>query len=555
MDIHSGFCTLLLVVVRSLCSLVYQAISSPSSHFFVPRRNATAIFIMNLSISDLMFCCFNLPLATSTFWYSSWRHGPLLCKLFPLLRYGLVAVSLFTVLAITINRYIMIGHPRLYPKLYKPKYLIMMVVATWVFGFGALVMTWLEEWGRFGLDPDIGSCSILPDINGHSPKEFLFILAFLTPCVAIIVCYARIFYIVRKTAYKSRRHEKLTTDLIKATLQAKFKKNGEDSAIGSSCGVTVTTENCGSPIKNDRVQSHQISSPYRFMTDPKENIDMSLNNGKINFRNEKRMINVLKMDNISKRNEESSSIDVADNVQVLTINSNSINIQDENLEEYTSILKLSNTNRETEILSSITIPNFKLSKVNLTNKKLLKMEVKEQILNSSTLANTEKCLQIPEIILKNFEHCSQHPLALPLTHYDTSEVSEEFVSLRSDSVADKTTRKNIIFKRESRFRSIKNRGIETGKMTAKDRKLLKMILVIFSSFLICYLPITITKIFKDNMIDWRGLNIIGYILIYLTTCINPIIYVVMSSEYRSAYKNVLLCRNDSNVFKGIRRTN
>lgn len=84
----------------------------------------------------------------------------------------------------------------------------------------------------------------------------------------------------------------------------------------------------------------------------------------------------------------------------------------------------------------------------------------------------------------------------------------------------------------------------TGRMTDKDRKLLKMILVIFSSFIVCYLPITVSKTFKGTL-DWRGLNIAGYILIYLTTCINPIIYVVMSSEYRQAYKNVLLCRSES----------
>ena len=39
-----------------------------------------------------------------------------MCRLFPVLRYGLVAVSLFTILTITINRYIMIGHPRIYPR-------------------------------------------------------------------------------------------------------------------------------------------------------------------------------------------------------------------------------------------------------------------------------------------------------------------------------------------------------------------------------------------------------------------------------------------------------
>jgi hypothetical protein len=44
--------------------------------------------------------------------------------------------------------------------------------------------------------------SCFPD---NSPKEFLFIMAFALPCLCIIVCYARIFYIVRKTAM--RTHE------------------------------------------------------------------------------------------------------------------------------------------------------------------------------------------------------------------------------------------------------------------------------------------------------------------------------------------------------------
>lgn len=83
---------------------------------------------------------------------------------------------------------------------------------------------------------------------------------------------------------------------------------------------------------------------------------------------------------------------------------------------------------------------------------------------------------------------------------------------------------------------------QPGKMSNKDKKLLKMILVIFSSFVLCYLPITITKTFHSAL-EVRALNIAGYILIYLTTCINPIIYVVMSSEYRQAYKNLLMCRS------------
>lgn len=105
-----------------------------------------------------------------------------------------------------------------------------------------------------------------------------------------------------------------------------------------------------------------------------------------------------------------------------------------------------------------------------------------------------------------------------------------------------------------------------GRMSSKDRRLLKMILVIFASFLACYLPITLSKVSR-SISSIHFIFIMSYVLVYLTTCINPVsfakmtdeiwnpifykniiqqmIYVVMSQEYRQAYKNVLMCRNDS----------
>ena len=79
-------------------------------------RNTTAIFIINLSVSDLLFCCFNLPLAASMFMTRRWVWGSYLCQLYPLMRYGLLGVSMFNILAITFNRYVMIAHPTIYPR-------------------------------------------------------------------------------------------------------------------------------------------------------------------------------------------------------------------------------------------------------------------------------------------------------------------------------------------------------------------------------------------------------------------------------------------------------
>lgn len=64
-----------------------------------------------------------------------------------------------------------------------------------------LLFLFQGQWGSFGLDEEIGSCSILPDpVTRRSPKEFLFVVAFVLPCLAIVVCYARIFFIVRRAA-------------------------------------------------------------------------------------------------------------------------------------------------------------------------------------------------------------------------------------------------------------------------------------------------------------------------------------------------------------------
>ncbi|XP_058792820.1 G-protein coupled receptor moody isoform X2 [Phymastichus coffea] len=473
------------------CCLLFMLIGIPGNLITVAAlfrskklRNATAVFIMNLSMSDLMFCCFNLPLATSTFWHGAWLHGPLLCRLFPLLRYGLVAVSLFTVLAITINRYVMIGHPRLYPKLYKPNYLMLMVVATWIGGFGALVPTWFEQWGRFGLDPAIGSCSILPDLHGRSPKEFLFILAFLAPCIAIVVCYARIFYIVRKTALKSRRRDETTREFVHTAFDGKCSaRNTEDSAIGSmSCQATHTTlsENGGSPLK---CEQHGLA--------------------------------VLGVGGARARSPSLRQVSLPKVVPELRV-------------------------QGLVARSLDSLPHADVAVVHCAAGHGLSGS--EQILDTHSLqkASADSRFLSPPAVFR----------------YD--EVSDDCTSSRSDSPSERRRASNVSsrrgeltptsgsrsLRRESRFRSVRGRSFETGKMTAKDKKLLKMILVIFSSFLVCYLPITITKTFK-GAVDWRGLNIAGYILIYLTTCINPVIYVVMSSEYRSAYKNVLLCRSES----------
>ncbi|XP_076753031.1 G-protein coupled receptor moody [Xylocopa sonorina] len=535
------------------CCILFMLVGIPGNLFTIialfrsrKLRNATAIFIINLSISDLMFCCFNLPLAMSTFWHSSWHHGALLCRLFPLLRYGLVAVSLFTILAITFNRYIMIGHPRIYPRLYKPKYLVPMVLSTWIIAFGFLIVTWFGRWGRFGLDVAIGSCSILRDVNGRSPKEFLFVVAFLIPCIAIVVCYARIFYIVRKTAHKSRKrkaaanidiiepnHERRSVSPRNPEEEEEEEEEDEEeeeelSVLGSSCAASVLCANfsskCAITVPN-RLDGSPSPSRSVLEESLSEQPSWEQNSTKQEKEENKKDKEQIKRDKTGDCKKNHHQLSIPKVVEVCDKARSSMEIKIDDI-PYVDDLEAAET----------ILPNSDRKNKDSAGKGSANARNRLERMTSRASFIIESTLWIQKLNLK------------------TTTGSDRLDSSRSNTPERSTKRRPTIFRRESKFRSVRRckNPDAPPRMSNKDKKLLKMILVIFSSFLICYLPITVTKTFKDT-IDWRGLNIAGYVLIYLTTCINPVVYVVMSSEYRSAYKNVLLCRNDSGMKNATRK--
>ncbi|XP_052888096.1 G-protein coupled receptor moody [Anopheles moucheti] len=433
--LYTGYPRALLNIATVTC-IAYMVVGVPGNLLTIvalikskKTRNATAVFIMNLSFSDLLFCCFNLPLAASTFWHQAWLYGDVFCRLLPMMRYGLLAVSLFTILAITINRYIMIGHQRLYQRIYRTKNLCLMVAFTWILGFGSLLPTWHEKWGKFGLDIGIHSCSILPDSQRHSPKQFLFLIAFALPCLAIIICYARIFYIVRSTALRTKdlASENLDDNSMEDVSSGVSNQQHPGQHAGSSATITPEKE-------HSRSQKDDCPPPLSY----------------INFSQHTDWHYI----DSSTENEIFCGTSSTDD-----ISGRAASIPPQTDEGY---LENSNVKPRNQRYATASGPGVRRNASNVNARKRKK-------------------------------------------HLNTSGASI----------------------------------MSAGKMSAKDRKLLQMILVIFLAFLVCYLPITVVKLFRPSM---QVLNVVSYLLIYLTTCINPIIYVVMSREYRQAYSDLVLCR-------------
>ncbi|KAI8034297.1 G-protein coupled receptor moody [Drosophila gunungcola] len=316
-------------------------------------RNVAAAFIISLCIADLLFCALVLPFQGLRFVQGTWRHGQVLCRLIPFIQYGNIGVSLLCIAMITINRYVMITHHGLYARIYKRHWIAVMIAACWLFSYGMQLPTLLGEWGRFGYDSRLQTCSIMTDDHGHSSKTTLFITAFVIPCLVIIACYAKIFWVVHKSEQRLKRH---------ATKQNSIPNNLRPLANTGSGALPSSGESQQQP--GNRVSSDSSSS---FSTEVPE-----------------------------------------------------------------------------------TAPSGK-----------------------------------------------QQPTRV---------------------------------KDQREVRAKRN-----------EWRITKMVLAIFLSFVVCYLPITIVKV-ADKNVEHPSLHICSYILLYLSACINPIIYVIMNKQYRKAYKTVVFCQ-------------
>ncbi|XP_076363549.1 protein trapped in endoderm-1-like [Tachypleus tridentatus] len=73
-------------------------------------------------------------------------------------------------------------------------------------------------------------------------------------------------------------------------------------------------------------------------------------------------------------------------------------------------------------------------------------------------------------------------------------------------------------------------------------RLTRMMLIIFCSFILCFLPLMIVNVF-DSKVRYPSVHVIASVLAWMSSCINPFIYAVMNRHYRQAYR-CLLCSKD-----------
>ncbi|XP_076659816.1 QRFP-like peptide receptor [Halictus rubicundus] len=95
-------------------------------------RSVTNYFVVNLSIADLLVTTICMPMAVSQAISMDWTHGELMCKLSSYLQGVAVAASVFTITAMSIDRYLAIRNPIAFRRVFNRKSTVLVIVALWL---------------------------------------------------------------------------------------------------------------------------------------------------------------------------------------------------------------------------------------------------------------------------------------------------------------------------------------------------------------------------------------------------------------------------------------
>jgi len=202
-----GICLNLLVIVALM-------------HYRRTRRHVTTPFIISLSISDLVYSGFILPIMAARFHHQQTPLGDTWCQVYPLIYYGTMGASLLSLTMVTLNRAFMLFLPSKVDMIFTnnkevkgrniPINSIIILFLCWLIPILMLLPSFTGTEGKMGLQNHTQSCTILTDKEGDNPKKLFYAIGFGIPSVTLIVSDIAIFFKM-KSMHKTDNRMSLAT--------------------------------------------------------------------------------------------------------------------------------------------------------------------------------------------------------------------------------------------------------------------------------------------------------------------------------------------------------
>ncbi|XP_072031060.1 melatonin receptor type 1C-like [Amphiura filiformis] len=163
------------------------------------------IFIVGLSISDMIYGTFLLPIIAYNHYNNGWPFGDGFCAVFGFFVFLFVMESINNLVGIAFSRYLKILHPKIFDQIFQGnKRTICLLLVFWLLPLITLTPAILLQ--KFGYEPKTLSCTFMREDNDSFGLMLLSL--FLIPLSFITFCYLRILC---KVVSNHKRIERVTT--------------------------------------------------------------------------------------------------------------------------------------------------------------------------------------------------------------------------------------------------------------------------------------------------------------------------------------------------------
>ncbi|KAF4792329.1 galanin receptor 1 [Turdus rufiventris] len=158
------------------------------------RRSTTNIFILNLSIADLAYLLFCIPFQSTVYILPTWVLGAFICKFIHYFFTISMLVSIFTLSAMSVDRYVAIVHSRRSSALRVPRNAMLGVGLIWALSF-AMASPVAHHQRIFHRETSNQTFCWEFWPNPRHKKVYVictFVFGYLLPLLLISFCYAKV---------------------------------------------------------------------------------------------------------------------------------------------------------------------------------------------------------------------------------------------------------------------------------------------------------------------------------------------------------------------------
>ncbi|XP_052802534.1 protein trapped in endoderm-1-like [Mya arenaria] len=165
--------------------------------------NVSFVFILNLSVTNLIHCVILHPLLAAQAYRGIWTFNKAACVAFAYGLFSNLGTELWGYTWITVNRYFCVVRHHIYKRLYGDTRLVAtMLVFSWLFYPFVFLLPLTYAWGHFIYAPRKLICYPFAGYNCSGFCLFVYTIAIVSTVPVIIYCYAAIIRKYVKTRMK-----------------------------------------------------------------------------------------------------------------------------------------------------------------------------------------------------------------------------------------------------------------------------------------------------------------------------------------------------------------